>query len=164
MDDIKKNKTPPLLSPQGGKPNPSPQEESEGVPSLLSEGFREVLSVDAIPELVPAAESLNNIQTIGTTILNGVTTWKQLEHDMHQMDVQFNAYVAKLDNDLEQYKISAPIVSKQLDRVNDLMSRILDKVVDMDVKTELDMQNKNRMMDSLDSYIDKMADMMVKLL
>jgi len=37
-------------------------------------------------------------------------------------------------------------------------------VVDMDVKTELDMQNKNRMMDSLDSYIDKMADMMVKLL
>ena len=55
-------------------------------------------------------------------------------------------------------------MSKQLDRVNDLMSRILDKVVDMDVKTELDMQNKNRMMDSLDSYIDKMAEMMVKLL
>ena len=26
------------------------------------------------------------------------------------------------------------------------------------------MQNKNRMMDSLDSYIDKMAEMMVKLL
>ena len=48
--------------------------------------------------------------------------------------------------------------------MNDLMSRILDKVVDMDVKNELDMQNKNRMMDSLDSYIDKMAEMMVKLL
>ena len=122
------------------------------------------ISVEAIPELSATTESLNNIQSIGSTILNGVTTWKQLEHDMHQMDVQFNAYVAKLDNDLEQYKISAPIVSKQLDRVNDLMSRILDKVVDMDVKTELDMQNKNRMMDSLDSYIDKMADMMVKLL
>ena len=44
------------------------------------------------------------------------------------------------------------------------LKRILDKVVDMDVKTELDMQNKNRMMDSLDSYIDKMAEMMVKLL
>ena len=87
-----------------------------------------------------------------------------MERDMHQMDVQFNAYLAKLDSDLEQYKISAPIVSKQLDRVNDLMSRILDKVVDMDVKNELDMQNKNRMMDSLDSYIDKMAEMMVKLL
>lgn len=124
----------------------------------------DIIQLDAIPELGAATESLNNIQSIGTTILNGVTTWKQLEHDMHQMDVQFNAYVAKLDNDLEQYKISAPIVSKQLDRVNDLMSRILDKVVDMDVKTELDMQNKNRMMDSLDSYIDKMAEMMVKLL
>ena len=88
----------------------------------------------------------------------------QLSGDMHQMDVQFNAYLAKLDADLEQYKISAPIVSKQLDRVNDLMSRILDKVVDMEVKNKLDLENKNRMMDSLDSYIDKMADMMVKLL
>ena len=119
----------------------------------------DIIQLDPIPELTTATEGLNNISSLAT-----VSSWKQMERDMHQMDVQFNAYLAKLDADLEQYKISAPIVSKQLDCVNDLMSRILDKVVDMDVKTELDMQNKNRMMDSLDSYIDKMAEMMVKLL
>ncbi len=127
----------------------------------------EIIQVDPIPELTTvttAAEGLNNINTLADSILTTVHSWKQMERDMHQMDVQFNAYLAKLDSELEQYKISAPIVSKQLDRVNDLMSRILDKVVDMEVKTKLDMQNKNRMMDSLDSYIDKMAEMMVKLL
>lgn len=124
----------------------------------------DIIKIDPIPELTTAAEGLNNINSLADNILSAVSSWKQMERDMHQMDVQFNAYLAKLDSDLEQYKISAPIVSKQLDRVNDLMSRILDKVVDMDVKTELDMENKNRMMDSLDSYIDKMAEMMVKLL
>jgi hypothetical protein len=124
----------------------------------------DIIKIDPIPELTTAAEGLNNINSLADNILSTVSSWKQMERDMHQMDVQFNAYLAKLDSDLEQYKISAPIVSKQLDRVNDLMSRILDKVVDMDVKTELDMENKNRMMDSLDSYIDKMAEMMVKLL
>lgn len=117
----------------------------------------EIIQVDPIPELTTvttAAEGLNNINTLADSILTTVHSWKQMERDMHQMDVQFNAYLAKLDSELEQYKISAPIVSKQLDRVNDLMSRILDKVVDMEVKTKLDMQNKNRMMDSLDSYID----------
>ncbi len=124
----------------------------------------DIIKIDPIPELTTAAEGLNHINSLADNILSTVSSWKQMERDMHQMDVQFNAYLAKLDSDLEQYKISAPIVSKQLDRVNDLMSRILDKVVDMDVKTELDMENKNRMMDSLDSYIDKMAEMMVKLL
>ena len=124
----------------------------------------DIIKLDTIPELTTATEGLNNINTLADSILTTVSSWKQMERYMHAMDVQFNAYLAKLDSDLEQYKISAPIVSKQLDRVNDLMSRILDKVVDMDVKTELDMQNKNRMMDSLDSYIDKMAEMMVKLL
>ncbi len=124
----------------------------------------DIIKIDPIPELTTATEGLNNINSLADNILSTVSSWKQMERDMHQMDVQFNAYLAKLDSDLEQYKISAPIVSKQLDRVNDLMSRILDKVVDMDVKTELDMENKNRMMDSLDSYIDKMAEMMVKLL
>ena len=124
----------------------------------------DIIKLDPIPELTSATEGLNNINSLADNILTTVSSWKQMERDMHRMDVQFNAYLAKLDSDLEQYKISAPIVSKQLDRVNDLMSRILDKVVDMDVKNELDMQNKNRMMDSLDSYIDKMAEMMVKLL
>ena len=124
----------------------------------------DIIKIDPIPELTTATEGLNNINSLADNILSTISSWKQMERDMHQMDVQFNAYLAKLDSDLEQYKISAPIVSKQLDRVNDLMSRILDKVVDMDVKTELDMENKNRMMDSLDSYIDKMAEMMVKLL
>ena len=124
----------------------------------------EIIKIDPIPQLTTATERLNNINALADNILTTVNSWKQMQRDMHSMDVQFNAYLAKLDNDLQQYKISAPIVSKQLDRVSDLMGRILDKVVSMDVKTELDLQDKNRMRDSLDSYIDRMAEMMVQLL
>ena len=71
----------------------------------------DIIQLDPIPELTTATEGLNNISSLADNILTTVSSWKQMERDMHQIDVQFNAYLAKLDADLEQYKISAPIVS-----------------------------------------------------
>ena len=57
----------------------------------------EIIQLDPIPELTTATEGLNNISSLADNILTTVSSWKQMERDMHQMDVQFNAYLAKLD-------------------------------------------------------------------
>ena len=114
--------------------------------------------------LIEVNNSLVTINEISERITNVAYTWMDMQKDMHMMDLQFNAYMANLDSNLEKYKISAPIISKQLENLDNVMNRIVDKVIDMNVETELDMTNKMRMMDSLDSYIDKVATMMIKLL
>lgn len=114
--------------------------------------------------LIEANNCINNINEVCERISNIAYSWMDMQREMHIMDLQFNAYMANLDNNLEKYKISAPIVNKQLENLDNIMNRIVDKVIDMNVETELDMTNKMRMMDSLDSYIDKVATMMIKLL
>lgn len=114
--------------------------------------------------LIEANNCLTNINEVCDRISNIAHSWMEMQREMHIMDLQFNAYMANLDNNLEKYKISAPIVSKQLENLDSIMNRIVDKVIDMNVDTELDMTNKMRMMDSLDTYIDKVATMMIKLL
>ena len=114
--------------------------------------------------LIEANNCITNINEVCERISNIAHSWMDMQREMHIMDLQFNAYMANLDNNLEKYKISAPIVSKQLENLDNIMNRIVDKVIDMNVETELDMTNKMRMMDSLDSYVDKVATMMIKLL
>ena len=80
------------------------------------------------------------------------------------MDVQFNAYVSSLEANLERHRVNVPVISKQLDMLQDKMSKVLDKVIEKDVKTDMDMQEKSRLMDSLDSFVDKISTLMIKLL
>lgn len=114
--------------------------------------------------LIEANNCIANINEVCDRISNIAYSWMDMQKEMHIMELQFSAYMANLDNNLEKYKISAPIVNKQLENLDNIMNRIVDKVIDMNVETELDMTNKMRMMDSLDSYIDKVATMMIKLL
>lgn len=114
--------------------------------------------------LQSANNCLAQINDIGNKVVAISQSWADMQLDMHKLDLQFDAYIAGLNNNLERYRISAPIVNEQLNNVDRVMNRILDKVLEMDVKTSLDMENKTRMMDSLDSYIDKIATMMIKLL
>lgn len=114
--------------------------------------------------LALANDCMANITDLTDRITSSVNTWVDLQRDIHLMDVQFNAYVATLDNNLEKYKISAPIVQAQLDNLNKMMDRILDKVLGMDAESEKEMDFKMKLMESLDSYTDKLATMMVKLL
>ena len=51
----------------------------------------DIIKLDPIPELTSATEGLNNINSLADNILTTVSSWKQMERDMHQMDVQFNA-------------------------------------------------------------------------
>lgn len=100
------------------------------------------------------ADSLSNIQT----------TWADLQRDIHLMDVQFEAYMGTLEANLERHRINVPLISRQLDMLQDKMSRVLDRIIEKDVQTDMDMQEKSRLMDSLDSYVDKLSTLMIKLL
>ena len=114
--------------------------------------------------LVNATECFDRIQSLGENITSAVTNMMELQKDMHQMDVQFNAYVATLDAELARHKGNLPIVEKQLDKINQMMDKVLDKVLSMDTNTEKEMDMKMKYMESLENFTDKIATMMIKLL
>lgn len=120
--------------------------------------------IQANDTLENATQCFDAMCNIANGISDVANTWADLQRDMHQMDLQFAAYMGNLDVNLEKYRISAPVVSKQLDGLQNIMNKILDKVLEMDATNDIQMQNKMRLMDSVDGYVDKLATMMIKLL
>lgn len=120
--------------------------------------------IQANDTLENATQCFDAIYNIANGISDVANTWADLQRDMHQMDLQFAAYMGNLEVNLEKYRISAPVVSKQLDGLQNIMNKILDKVLEMDATNDIQMQNKMRLMDSVDGYVDKLATMMIKLL
>ena len=83
---------------------------------------------------------------------------------MQSMDLQFKAFSKQMDVNLEMYRQRAPIVGRQLDSLSVMMNKILDKVLMMDAETEVEINNKMRLMDSVDTYVERITTMMTKLL
>lgn len=115
-------------------------------------------------EVVAITECVDNIYNVANCICNAVTTWKEIDMQMHTMDVQFATFAKQMDVNLEMYKQRAPIVGKQLESISEMMNKILDKVLMMDAETEAEINNKMRLMDSVDTYVDRITTMMTKLL
>ena len=109
-------------------------------------------------------DSFEAIQDITKNVCNAITSWKQIDYEMHKMDVTFNTFMAKLDFDLDRYKTSIPVVERQLSFVNDQISKILNHVLSMNAETEVEMQMKMRMLESSEKYLDKLSTMMMKLI
>lgn len=109
-------------------------------------------------------DTFNNINGLANSICGAVTTWKQIDCQMHEMDVQFDMFSKQIDASIEIHRQNAPIVSKQLDAISNMMSRILDKVLVMEASTESEINDKMRLMDSVDQYVDKITTIMTKLL
>lgn len=115
-------------------------------------------------KLENVTQCFNAMCSIADSASNIAQTWADLQRDMHQMDLQFGAYIANLEVSLQKYEISAPIVSGQLDKIQEKMNKILDNVLEKNATTDMEMQMKMRLMDSVDGYVDKLATMMIKLL
>ena len=114
--------------------------------------------------LVSLENTCNAVCNIADSLSNVQNTWADLQRDIHLMDVQFEAYMGSLEANLERHRINVPLISRQLDLLQDKMSRVLDRIIEKDVQTDMDMQEKSRLMDSLDSYVDKLSTLMIKLL
>lgn len=114
--------------------------------------------------MMQANECFNSLNMLGDKITSTVNSVLDLQRDMHMMDVQFNAYVANLDAELERHKGNLPVVERQLNNMNQMMDKILDKVLSMEANTENEMEMKMRYMETLETFTDKIATMMIKLL
>lgn len=107
--------------------------------------------------------SLSKLKDITESVCASITSWKQIDLEMHRMDFIFNSMIAKFDYDLDKYRTSLPVVERQLDFVNQQIGRIMDHVLTMDATTESEMNMKMRLLDSAENYLDKLSTMMMKL-
>lgn len=119
---------------------------------------------NAVTQEINVSECLCRINDIAGNICSSVTTWKEMDMQMHTMDIQFATFAKQMDVNLEMYKQRIPIVGKQLESINEMMNKILDKVLLMDAETEVEINCKMRLMDSVDTYVDKITTMMTSLL
>lgn len=88
----------------------------------------------------------------------------EIYRDVHVLDVQFNTYCANLDFQLDKYKTSAPIVREQLNKINGMMDKILDTVLNLDTDDDQKLDFKLKLLDTLNNYSDKISTLMIKLL
>ena len=113
---------------------------------------------------VNLAQLGNNLSDITGKIMDSVNSWKEMDFQMHQMDIQFNLFLTKVDFELSKYKERVPVVEKQLDFVNSQMGKMLDHVLAMDAKTEKEIDLKMRLLETTENYLDKLSGMILKLL
>lgn len=122
-------------------------------------------TLDKVSNNLESLESTcNAVCNVVDGLANVQKTWADLQRDIHLMDVQFEAYMGSLEANLERHRINVPLISRQLDMLQEKMSKVLDRIIEKDVQTDMDMQEKSRLMDSLDSYVDKLSTLMIKLL
>lgn len=108
--------------------------------------------------------NLSIISNISNNVESVISKTKELDRDMHELDLQFNAYIANLDASLKKYEISTPVVSSQLDRLNSRMDQMLNAVLTMNASTPEQIHFRSELLDKLNSLTDQLATMMIKLL
>ena len=114
--------------------------------------------------MVQTTECFNSLNELTGNLVSAANNYIDLQRDTHKMDVQFNAYVATLDAELERHKGNLPVVERQLNQINQMMDKVLDKVLSMDANTDKEMDMKMKYMETLQTFTDKIATMMIKLL
>lgn len=121
----------------------------------LAQGQQAIVTAEAVTA---------NITNIAHGLADAAVSYKQIEHDIAVMDMQFGSYLAGLEFQLEKYQVSAPIVREQLNNLDHKMERILDTVLELDTDDDRKLDFKLKLLDTLNNYSDKLSMMMVKLL
>ena len=147
--------------------NSSYETNEEAYPSKMqfhdSKYSVEITGKDVV-DVLSNPEIMNSITDITKNVCSAVVSWKEIERDMHLMDVKLESFLAKMDYNLSKYKLSVPVVEKQLNFVNDKISQILDHVLEMKAESEDEINMKMRMLSMAEDYLDKLSAMMIKLL
>ena len=132
----------------------------------------ETAKVDASSGTLQSAEGtldtinncLNSVQGIIESVGSSVTSWKEIDREMLAMSLHFEQFSKELDINLDKYKTRIPLIEKQLDSINGNLSKMLDFVLTMNVKTEQEMDFKMKMMDRIDSFLNTISTTMMSLL
>ena len=126
--------------------------------------YPEEITGNDVIGLLSNPEIMNSITDITKSVCSAAITWKEIERDMHLMDVKLESFLAEMDYNLSKYTLSVPVVERQLNFVNDKISQILDHVLKMNAESENEINMKMRMLSMAEDYLDKLSTMMIKLL
>lgn len=122
------------------------------------------LPIPSLPDDQELAQAIVQVREITTHILDSVTVWKQIDLQMHAMDTQLTAFLANLDKDLEKYKASIPVVKENLAFFRDQTCKVLEKAIEMNPETELELRQQSQWIDLAGRLVDRLTDAMFKLL
>jgi hypothetical protein len=114
--------------------------------------------------LTNISKASDNLIAITDKICSSITTWKEMDLQMRQMEMHFNTYMAGIEKELSIYKSRLPIVEKQLDNLNVQMSKVLDSVLAMGTETEAEISLKLRLLETVEKHLDNMSAFAMKLL
>jgi hypothetical protein len=107
---------------------------------------------------------LKSADKLVSTIGDSVAKCKEIDKQMRGMELNFRQLSQEMDNDLEKYKARIPIVEAQMNKITEFLSKILDKVLEMDAKTDSEMNFKLRLMEQIDSFMNTISTTMMRLL
>lgn len=108
---------------------------------------------------------LNSIERMHQKSLEFQLTCKQIELQIHQVDRQFDALIAKMEYDLVRTRENKDVVLKSLDILNVNMTKTLDKVLEMDEgDVESKMKLKFALIETMNKNIDGIVGIMLKFL
>lgn len=118
----------------------------------------------AVGSLNSMNNCLNSVRGIVESVGSSVTAWKEIEREMLAMSLHFEQFSKELNVNLEKYKTRIPLIERQLDSINDNLSKMLNFVLNMDAKTEQEMDFKMKMMDRIDVFLNMISTTVMNLL
>ena len=111
------------------------------------------------------SESLvNQICEATKHIVNATTSWKEIDMQMHSMDVKLQAFLASTEADIIKYRERVPVVKDNLKFVQEQIGKILDKALAMETNGNAESTLQEKLIEMSGKYLDRLSEMMIKLL
>ena len=83
---------------------------------------------------------------------------------MQAMDVQLQAFFAQTEAEIIKYRERIPVVKDNLKFLQEQIGKILDKALAMETDSASDKTAQEILLDMSRSYLDRLAETMIKLL
>lgn len=109
-------------------------------------------------------DSISTVNSFTDKVHNIATLWADIEIEIHKLDLQFDGYIAKLHSDLEMYKAKMPILQKTFEDLSDKIDKILDRALDMEANTEIELKVKLKLLETLDKQTNQLTALIIKSL
>lgn len=102
--------------------------------------------------------AIGQIKEIGQGSQRIETLKLEIQRDLYVLDKQFDAFIAKLDSDLEKHKVDAALVMMQLQQYNNQINRMLDYL------NNVGPNNDSAALFMINSWSDKITELIFKIL
>lgn len=142
------------------------------------EEYNEMTPVEEGNELVPLMDTVDDVAmqiAAAVNVVNNVTTsvTETIQHianvklEMARLDNELEQFLAQTSANLERFKSSIPMLSKQLDKASDRIDKITDEALAHAKScsmTEDELKKHSLMIDMLESANDSFNNLLMRIL